>query len=69
MDQKLAIKWVHDNIDAFGGDPNKITIFGQSAGAQSVTIHLLSADVQPYFKNAIIQSSPMSIPFRYERAD
>ncbi len=42
----------------------KITIFGQSAGAESVTIHILSADMQPYFKNAIIQSSPMSIPFK-----
>lgn len=64
MDQKLAIKWVHQNIQAFGGDNDKITIFGQSAGAQSVAIHMMSADMQPYFRNGIIMSVPVSIPFR-----
>lgn len=42
----------------------KITLFGQSAGAQSTSIHLLSNDMQPYFTNAIVQSSPFAIPFR-----
>ncbi|CAH0394439.1 unnamed protein product [Bemisia tabaci] len=41
-DQALAIKWVHDNIDNFGGNPDLVTIFGESAGAASVHLNLLS---------------------------
>lgn len=41
-DQALALKWVKDNIEHFGGNPNEITIFGQSVGSYSVSLHLLS---------------------------
>lgn len=55
-DQRLALDWVHSNIQAFGGDPAKITIFGQSAGGYSVKYLLrLPPDPVPY-RAAIMQS-------------
>ena len=56
LDQTLALQWVQDNIAAFGGNPDKVTIFGESGGGMSVFSHLLSPISQPLFSNAIIQS-------------
>lgn len=56
LDQNLALKWVHDNAHFFGGDKNKITLAGESAGAWSVGYHLLHQKSWPYFRNAILQS-------------
>lgn len=56
LDQIAALQWVKDNIAAFGGDPDRVTIFGQSAGGVSVRMLLTSPLSQGLFHRAIIQS-------------
>ncbi|XP_017774502.1 PREDICTED: esterase E4-like [Nicrophorus vespilloides] len=55
-DQVMALKWVQKNIEKFGGDPNSVTIFGESAGAASVDLLMLSPLSKGLFQRAIAQS-------------
>ncbi|MDT5364828.1 MAG: para-nitrobenzyl esterase [Mycobacterium sp.] len=57
-DQQAALRWVRDNIAGFGGDPDKVTIAGESAGAMSVCDHLVAPGSAGLFRAAIIQSGP-----------
>ena len=56
FDQTTAVKWVKDNISAFGGNPNKITLMGQSAGAMSIDIHLSNSMCKNDISGAIMMS-------------
>ncbi|CAK1583667.1 unnamed protein product [Parnassius mnemosyne] len=55
-DQVMAMKWVQENIEFFGGDPERVTIFGESAGAVSVHLHMLSPASKGLFHRVIAQS-------------
>ncbi len=56
MDQQLALKWVQKNIKAFGGNPKEVTIFGESAGGQSIYCNLASPTAKHLFRGAIAES-------------
>jgi len=56
LDQIAAMQWVQKNIDRFGGDPSRVTIFGQSAGGESILIHLVSPPSKGLFSQAIVES-------------
>ena len=56
LDQIAALEWVQENIGAFGGDPGKVTIFGESAGAMSVATLLAMPGAKGLFHRAVVQS-------------
>jgi para-nitrobenzyl esterase len=64
MDQQLALKWVKQNIAAFGGDPHNVTIFGESAGGLSTFSNLVSPSARELFAKAIVESGAyrLSLP-------
>ncbi|PRP78607.1 butyrylcholinesterase-like [Planoprotostelium fungivorum] len=64
MDQHAALTWVQQNIVHFGGDPSKVTIFGESAGGMSIGAHLISRYSKGLFHRAIIQSNPLATSFK-----
>ncbi|RKF72381.1 Acetylcholinesterase [Golovinomyces cichoracearum] len=56
LDQRLAVEWVRDNIEKFGGDASRITLFGQSAGAASIDYHTYAWASNPIVSSVILQS-------------
>lgn len=67
-DQIAALRWVRDNIADFGGDPDNVTLFGESAGATSVLSLMCAPDAHGLFHKTIVQSPAASIVMRRDRA-
>ena len=63
LDQIAALRWVQENISAFGGDPDNVTIFGESAGGESVAHMLASPLARGLFHKAILQSTSAGFPY------
>ena len=68
LDQVKALKWVHENIAGFGGDPENVTIFGESAGAGSCTLLPLIEGSHQYFKRLIAESGSVNLTRSTEEA-
>jgi len=63
QDQQTALKWVRDNIGGFGGDPNNVTLMGESAGSVSTSLHMVSPQSRGLFNRVIQQSGNMMTPW------
>jgi para-nitrobenzyl esterase len=59
LDQVAALEWVRDNIDVLGGDPDNVTVFGESAGGMSILDLMVSPLAEGLFDRAIVESGPM----------
>ena len=69
FDQVAALKWIKSNIESFGGDPAMVTIFGESVGSVSVSLHLISSLNKGLFKRAISESVAANSPGGVSRPD
>lgn len=69
IDQVLGLKWVKDNIRTFGGDPNRVTIMGESAGAFSVCWHMVSPLSTGLFSGAIMESGSCDTRYMFRTYD
>ncbi|QDS73215.1 hypothetical protein FKW77_003218 [Venturia effusa] len=61
LDQRQALAWVQQNVAKFGGDPSKVTVFGESAGARSADFHILTMRANPPFRAVIMQSGSAEV--------
>jgi para-nitrobenzyl esterase len=61
QDQMLALRWIHDNIGSFGGDPERTTAIGQSSGGQAIVTLASMPAARGLFSRAIVQSSPLGV--------
>ncbi len=60
LDIIAALRWTHENIAAFGGDPENVTLYGHSAGSNAISHLLVIPEAEEYFQKAIMQSSYMT---------